>query len=151
MTEHLLLGLSAIIALGIGAQWLAWRLKLPSILLLLIFGILAGSVFSLFNPDEMFGELLFPLVSVSVAIILFQGGPLASLFRHPWRRKNCWQSYYLRYPYYMGFNCIFRILHYQFILAAINSAWRNSGCLGTDCDYPASQTGAAGRKGWFHC
>lgn len=74
MSEHFLLGLTSIIALGIGAQWLAWRLKLPSILLLLVSGILAGSVFSFLNPDEMFGDLLFPLVSISVAIILFEGG-----------------------------------------------------------------------------
>ncbi len=74
MSEHFLLGLTSIIALGIGAQWLAWRFRLPSILLLLIFGILAGSAFSFLDPDEMFGELLFPLVSISVAIILFEGG-----------------------------------------------------------------------------
>lgn len=60
--------------LGVGAQWLAWRLRLPSILLLLLFGFLAGPVTGLVNPDELFGELLFPLVSVSVAIILFEGG-----------------------------------------------------------------------------
>lgn len=74
MPEHLLLGLASIIAFGIAAQWLSWRLQLPAILLLLIFGFLAGPVFKIINPDEIFGELLFPLVSVSVAIILFEGG-----------------------------------------------------------------------------
>jgi NhaP-type Na+/H+ or K+/H+ antiporter len=72
--EYLLIGLAAIIALGIGAQWLAWRLHLPAILLLLISGVVAGPVVGLLNPDELFGDLLFPLVSVSVAIILFEGG-----------------------------------------------------------------------------
>lgn len=68
--------------LGIFAQWLAWRLQLPSILLLLVFGVGLGIWIS---PDHIIAELmgsddsagpnlLFPLVSLSVAIILFEGG-----------------------------------------------------------------------------
>jgi len=74
MTEHMVLGLGSILVLGIAAQWLAWRVRLPSILLLLIFGFFAGPIFGILNPDELFGPLLFPLVSISVAIILFEGG-----------------------------------------------------------------------------
>ncbi|MFH2049489.1 MAG: sodium:proton antiporter [bacterium] len=74
MTEHILIGLASIVILGILGQWLAWRLHLPSILLLLIFGFIAGPLTGILNPDEVFGELLFPLISVSVAIILFEGG-----------------------------------------------------------------------------
>ena len=74
MAEELLLGLGSIIALGIAAQWLSWRLRFPAILLLLIFGIIAGPVWGIVEPDTLFGDLLFPLVSVSVAIILFEGG-----------------------------------------------------------------------------
>ncbi|UCD65018.1 MAG: cation:proton antiporter [Candidatus Zixiibacteriota bacterium] len=74
MSEHLLVGLASIIVLGILAQWLAWRLHLPAILLLLVFGIIAGPVTGLLEPDAVFGEALFPLVSISVAIILFEGG-----------------------------------------------------------------------------
>lgn len=74
MSEHLLIGVAAIIVLGVSAQWFAWRLRLPSILLLLLFGFLAGPITHLINPDELFGELLFPLVSVAVAVILFEGG-----------------------------------------------------------------------------
>jgi len=74
MSEHLLVGLASIIVLGIIAQWFAWRAHLPSILVLLILGIAAGPVLGLVNPDTLFGDLLFPLVSVSVAIILFEGG-----------------------------------------------------------------------------
>jgi NhaP-type Na+/H+ or K+/H+ antiporter len=72
--EHLLLSLSAVIALGTFAQWLGWRLGLPSILLLLLFGILAGPVTGLMNPTEMLGKLLYPVVSLAVALILFEGG-----------------------------------------------------------------------------
>ena len=74
MNEHLLIGLAAVLVLGIGAQWLAGRLRLPSILLLLIFGFVAGPVTGLINTDETFGDLLFPFVSLSVAVILFEGG-----------------------------------------------------------------------------
>jgi len=74
MSEHLLVGLAAILVLGIGAQWLAWRISLPAILLLLIFGFIAGPVTGLINPNQLFGNLLLPLVSITVAIILFEGG-----------------------------------------------------------------------------
>ncbi|WP_037585342.1 cation:proton antiporter [Stenoxybacter acetivorans] len=65
--------LSGLLALGIGAQWLAWYLKQPSILFLLIIGILIGPVFGWFQPDAVLGDLLFPLISLGVAVILFEG------------------------------------------------------------------------------
>ncbi|NCF69344.1 MAG: hypothetical protein GWP61_25610 [Chloroflexi bacterium] len=74
MQQTIILGLAIIVVLGIFAQWLAWRFKIPAILLLLIFGFVAGPVTGMIHPDELFGELLFPFVSVSVAIILFEGG-----------------------------------------------------------------------------
>lgn len=74
MDEHILVGLSAVVALGISAQWFAWRTKLPAILVLLIFGIVAGPVTGWINPDELLGDILSPFVSFSVAIILFEGG-----------------------------------------------------------------------------
>lgn len=74
MTPTLFLSMSLILILGITAQWLAWRLHLPSILLLLAFGILSGPVFGLLDPDRLFGDSLSPFLSLSVAIILFEGG-----------------------------------------------------------------------------
>lgn len=71
--ERVLLGLSSIFILGISAQWIAWRLRLPSILLLLAFGFVAGPLLGWLNPDAMFGDLLFPLVSLCVGLILFEG------------------------------------------------------------------------------
>ena len=71
---HLLEGLAAIIVLGIAAQWLAWRLRLPSILMLLAVGFLAGPVTGLLEPDALLGDLISPIVSLSVGIILFEGG-----------------------------------------------------------------------------
>jgi NhaP-type Na+/H+ or K+/H+ antiporter len=72
--EHILVGLASIIVLGIAAQWLSWRIKLPSILFLLLVGFLAGPVVGFLEPDALLGDLLFPIVSLSVAIILFEGG-----------------------------------------------------------------------------
>ncbi len=73
--DNILTSLAMIIVLGIGAQWIAWRLQLPSILLLLIAGILAGSAgFKIIDPDHLFGEMLLPVVSMAVGVILFEGG-----------------------------------------------------------------------------
>ncbi|NQY74816.1 MAG: sodium:proton antiporter [Candidatus Margulisbacteria bacterium] len=74
MQEHLLLGFSSILVLGIGAQWISWRLKFPSIIILLLTGFIAGPITGFVDPDLIFGELLFPVISLSVAIILFEGG-----------------------------------------------------------------------------
>ncbi|ANS45082.1 cation:proton antiporter [Serratia inhibens] len=63
-----IIGLSSLLA-----QWLAWLLRLPAILPLLLFGIVLGPAVHLVQPDALFGDLLFPLVSLSVAIILFEG------------------------------------------------------------------------------
>jgi NhaP-type Na+/H+ or K+/H+ antiporter len=60
--------------LGGLAQWIGWRLRLPAILLLILFGIAAGPEgLGLVLTDEMFGDLLLPFVAVSVAILLFEG------------------------------------------------------------------------------
>jgi len=73
--DPLLLGLAAIVVLGMLAQWLAWRSHLPSILLLLVFGFLAGpEVAGLIDADRLFGQSLLPIVSLSVAVLLFEGG-----------------------------------------------------------------------------
>ncbi|RHW18746.1 sodium:proton antiporter [Sphingomonas gilva] len=72
--EHLAITLSLIGLIGIGAQWIAWRTGLPAIALLLAAGILAGPVTGVIRPEEDFGHLLEPAVSLAVAVILFEGG-----------------------------------------------------------------------------
>ncbi len=74
MAHETLFQLTGILALGILAQWTSWRVRLPSILFLLTAGILAGPVTGWLHPDELFGDLMFPLVSLSVAVILYEGG-----------------------------------------------------------------------------
>ncbi|HVU12598.1 MAG TPA: sodium:proton antiporter [Phototrophicaceae bacterium] len=74
MTEGVLVSLASVLVLGILAQWIAWRLRLPSILVLLTFGFLAGPVTGFLHVDDLLGDLLFPIVELSVGIILFEGG-----------------------------------------------------------------------------
>jgi len=64
---------AAIFVVSSVCQWLAWRVKLPAIIFLLMTGIIAGPVLQLVSPDEILGDLLFPFVSLSVAVILFEG------------------------------------------------------------------------------
>jgi len=73
MNDSILLSLTAIVVLGIAAQWLSWRVKVPPILLLLLIGIALGPIFGLLEPDALFGDLLFPIVSLAVGVILFEG------------------------------------------------------------------------------
>lgn len=74
MKDISLLKLASIPAIGIIAQWIAIRIKFPSILLLLLSGFLIGPIFKLLHPDVLLGNMLFPFISLSVAIILFEGG-----------------------------------------------------------------------------
>ncbi len=72
--EDFLPQLAGIIVLGIAAQWAAWRAGLPSILLLLVLGLIVGPVTGWIDPDALFGDLLHPFVSLAVALILYEGG-----------------------------------------------------------------------------
>ncbi|MDE2270940.1 MAG: sodium:proton antiporter [Xanthomonadaceae bacterium] len=65
--------LTVLLVVGFLAQWLAWRLRLPAILPLLLIGILFGPATGLFDPDKVLGRFLFPVVSLAVALILFEG------------------------------------------------------------------------------
>lgn len=84
-----MLELAGIIILGIIAQWLAWRTKVPAILPLIVIGLLVGPISTfwtedghkLIEPIYENGKGLFPskdmlfyFVSLSIGIILFEGG-----------------------------------------------------------------------------
>lgn len=73
MDSHILISLAGIGVLGIACQWLAWWARLPAILFLLLCGMIVGPVTGLLKPDDLFADLLFPIVSLSVAVILFEG------------------------------------------------------------------------------
>ncbi len=73
MIESPAMAIAVIGFIGLLCQWLAWWVKMPAILFLILAGVAVGPVFGVMSPDVIFGDLLFPLVSVSVAIILFEG------------------------------------------------------------------------------
>lgn len=65
--------LALVLFLGVGAQWLAWKLRLPAIVLLLGFGFSLG--IALGPPEQYVGDqALLPVVSLAVGVILFEGG-----------------------------------------------------------------------------
>ncbi|MFP6658768.1 MAG: hypothetical protein VB853_11360, partial [Pirellulales bacterium] len=53
-----LVTVAAVVVLAIGAQWVAWRARIPAILLLLSIGFLAGPVTGFLQPDHLIGEEL---------------------------------------------------------------------------------------------
>ncbi|HEY9185519.1 MAG TPA: sodium:proton antiporter [Salegentibacter sp.] len=83
-----MLELASLVILGILAQWLAWKIKTPAILPLILIGLLVGPVSTFFTEDGtkwlepiwngsegVFpGESLFYFVSLAISIILFEGG-----------------------------------------------------------------------------
>jgi NhaP-type Na+/H+ or K+/H+ antiporter len=72
--EDIVLKLAVIGTAGIAAQWFAWRLQLPAIVLLLAAGFIAGPATGFLDPAADFGDIYRPMVSIAVAIILFEGG-----------------------------------------------------------------------------
>ena len=73
MQHQVMLALVGIGILSLASQWLAWRFRIPAILFLLASGLVLGPTTGLLNPNELFGDLLFPFISLSVAVILFEG------------------------------------------------------------------------------
>ena len=73
-SELIYIGLGLVIGLGISMQWVARIFKIPGIILLLPAGIIVGPVLGLVRPQEIFGDALFPLVTIGVGILLLKGG-----------------------------------------------------------------------------
>src|SRR5699024_9513755 len=73
MVPSLLFEVMLVLFLGIGSQWIAWRFRLPAVVIMSITGLLAGPVFGFINPEENFGPMYGSIISVAVAIILFEG------------------------------------------------------------------------------
>ncbi len=73
MHQDILLVLAVLIAIGVFCQWLAWVFRLPSIILLLLAGLVMGPFTGFLDPDELLGSFLTPVISASIAVILFEG------------------------------------------------------------------------------
>jgi NhaP-type Na+/H+ or K+/H+ antiporter len=66
--------LVSILVAGIFCQWLAWRFRLPAIVLLAACGLILGPATGWIQPSTDFGAGLTAVTSLFVAIILFEGG-----------------------------------------------------------------------------
>lgn len=71
--ERLLVDLALILCCGVGSQWLAWRLKVPALMFYLVFGLLLGPFTGWLHTSRIPEGLLNPFISLSVAVILFEG------------------------------------------------------------------------------
>jgi NhaP-type Na+/H+ or K+/H+ antiporter len=69
--NQILIGIGLILVLAVGAQVLASRLHIPAIIVLLPTGFVAGTLTTDVNPDKLLGPAFEPLVSLSVAVILY--------------------------------------------------------------------------------
>ncbi|MFS0671713.1 cation:proton antiporter [Ornithinibacillus sp. 179-J 7C1 HS] len=72
-TEFALISIVIVITLGIFSQWLGWRIQWPSIVIMSLAGLLIGPIFGLINPQVALGSLYSPIISLAVALILFEG------------------------------------------------------------------------------
>jgi NhaP-type Na+/H+ or K+/H+ antiporter len=73
-TNQILIGVGLILALAAGSQVLAKCLRIPAIIVLLPAGFVAGALTSDVNPQDLLGPAFEPLVSLSVAVILYDAG-----------------------------------------------------------------------------
>lgn len=84
-TDQVLFGVGLIVVLAVGSQVLASRLRIPALIVLLPAGFTAGALTTDVNPQRLLGASFQPLVSLAVAVILYDaslGLDLAKLRGH---------------------------------------------------------------------
>jgi NhaP-type Na+/H+ or K+/H+ antiporter len=73
-SSEVFVGLGLLLGLAVACQIVAVTLRLPAIVLLLPVGFVAGTITNTIDPNELFGASFTPMVSLAVAVILFEGG-----------------------------------------------------------------------------
>ncbi|WP_280665215.1 MULTISPECIES: cation:proton antiporter [unclassified Kitasatospora] len=73
-TNQILVGVGLTVLLAVGSQILAGRLRIPALIVLLPVGFAGGALFDDLNPQRMLGAAFSPLVSLAVAVILYDAG-----------------------------------------------------------------------------
>ena len=73
-TDQILFGVGLILVLAVGSQVLASRLRIPALIILLPAGFTAGALTTDVNPQHLLGAAFQPLVSLAVAVILYDSG-----------------------------------------------------------------------------
>lgn len=79
--------LALIVVLGIFAQWIAWKSRIPAILPLILIGLAVGPIAEYFNGAKLISPLkngtqnglftddtMFAFISLAIGVILFEGG-----------------------------------------------------------------------------
>ncbi|WP_408873373.1 cation:proton antiporter [Gluconobacter roseus] len=74
MQYDILIGIASTFGAGMLAQWVAWRFRLPAIVLLFSLGLIFGPGLGILHPSETMGWMFRPLVSLLVALVVFEGG-----------------------------------------------------------------------------
>ncbi len=103
-TNQLLIGLSLTVVLAVGSQVLASRFRIPALIVLLPVGFAAGALTSDVNPNKLLGPAFQPLVSLAVAVILYDAGlglELRKLTGHT--RRVVWRLIALGVPLTLAF------------------------------------------------
>src|SRR5215467_10791406 len=72
--SQIFIGIALTGGLAVACQIIASMLRIPAIILLLPVGFAAGALVPAMNPNELLGDSFPPLVSLAVAIVLFDGG-----------------------------------------------------------------------------
>ncbi|MBV1834055.1 cation:proton antiporter [Novacetimonas pomaceti] len=86
MQDNLAIGILCVLGGGIAAQWVAWRFRLPAIVLLFTLGLIYGPGLGLLHPAAAIGQYFHPLISMAVAFIVFEGGLALDL--RQWRTSG---------------------------------------------------------------
>ncbi|MEU4872422.1 cation:proton antiporter [Streptomyces sp. NPDC021608] len=73
-TDQVLTGMGLILVLAVGSQIVAGRLRIPALIVLLPVGFAAGALFDDVAPERLLGPAFSPLVSLAVAVILYDAG-----------------------------------------------------------------------------
>ncbi|MET8269559.1 cation:proton antiporter [Streptomyces sp. NPDC005096] len=73
-TDQVLMGVGLTLVLAVGSQILAGRLRIPALIVLLPVGFAAGALVDELDPHRLLGPAFSPLVSLAVAVILYDAG-----------------------------------------------------------------------------
>jgi NhaP-type Na+/H+ or K+/H+ antiporter len=73
-TNQILFGVGLILVLAVGSQVLGRQLRIPALIIMLPAGFIAGALTSDVNPQRLLGPAFSPLVSLAVAVILYDSG-----------------------------------------------------------------------------
>lgn len=73
MFDSLLFDLMFVILIGMLSQWIAWKYRMPAIVVMAVAGLIVGPIFGWINPQQSMGDLFGPIITFAVAIILFEG------------------------------------------------------------------------------